>query len=62
MAISADVLDAPGRPAMPAGLIREMVPDQPVLLVGPAATWDAFGVTALLEARGWALRRNSSAA
>ena len=33
MAISADVLDAPGRPAMPAGLVREMVPDQPVLLV-----------------------------
>jgi hypothetical protein len=46
----------------PAELIREMVPDQPVLLVGPAATWDAFGVTAWLEARGWALRRNSSAA
>ena len=62
MAISADVLDAPGRPVTPAGLIREMVPDQPVLLVGPAATWDAFGVTAWLEARGWALRRNSSAA
>ena len=53
MAISADVLDAPGRPVTPAELIREMVPDQPVLLVGPAATWDAFGVTAWLEARGW---------
>ena len=52
MAISADVLDAPGRPVTPAELIREMVPDQPVLLVGPAATWDAFGVTAWLEARG----------
>ena len=53
MAISADVLDAPGRPVTPAELIREMVPDQPVILVGPAATWDAFGVTAWLEARGW---------
>ena len=53
MAISADLLDAPGRPVTPAELIREVVPDQPVILVGPSATWDAFGVTAWLEARGW---------
>jgi DNA-binding response OmpR family regulator len=53
MAISADLLDAPGRPATPAELIREVVPDPPVILVGPSATWDAFGVTAWLEARGW---------
>ena len=53
MAISADLLDAPGRPVTPAELIREVVPDQPVILVGPSATWEAFGVTAWLEERGW---------
>ena len=53
MAISADLLDAPSRPVTPAELIREVVPDQPVILVGPSATWEAFGVTAWLEERGW---------
>src|SRR4051795_6881341 len=53
MAISADLLDAPGRPVTPAELIREVIPEQPVILVGPSATWDAFGVTAWLEERGW---------
>ena len=53
MAISADLLDAPGRPVTPAELIREVVPDQPVVLVGPSSTWDAYGVTAWLDDRGW---------
>jgi DNA-binding response OmpR family regulator len=53
MAMSPDLLDAPSRPVTPAELIREVVPDQPVILVGPSATWEAFGVTAWLEERGW---------
>lgn len=38
----------------PAELVREVLPDHPVLLAGPAATWDGLGVTAWLDAHGWA--------
>ncbi len=44
---------AAGRPVTPTELIREVVPDLPVLLAGPAADWDLSGVTAWLEERGW---------
>src|SRR5438105_6718229 len=50
---STQVLEAVGRPATPSELIREVVPDQPVLLVGPSAAWDATGVTGWLESKGW---------
>lgn len=45
--------DAPGRPVSPAELVREVVPDQPVLLAGPAAVWDGNGLRAWLDERGW---------
>jgi DNA-binding winged helix-turn-helix (wHTH) protein len=51
MGVSAS--DAPGRPVTPAELVREVLPDQPVLLAGPAAVWDSSGVRSWLEERGW---------
>jgi two-component system KDP operon response regulator KdpE len=45
--------DTRGRPATPAELVREVVPDQPVLLAGPAALWDSNGGRAWLDERGW---------
>src|SRR4051794_25931041 len=61
MAITAQVLDAPRRAVTAAELTREVVPDQAVILVGPAATWDDFGVTAWLEARGWSWSHTADA-
>jgi two-component system KDP operon response regulator KdpE len=53
MAASAASLEAAGRPVTPDELLREVVPDQPVLLIGPAPAWEASGVTGWLEASGW---------
>jgi DNA-binding response OmpR family regulator len=53
----ADKAHAPGvagRPTTPTELLRQLSPDHPVLLVGPCATWDSTGITACLEAAGWA--------
>jgi DNA-binding response OmpR family regulator len=53
MAASAASLEAAGRPVTPGELVREVVPDQPVLLIGPASAWEASGITGWLEASGW---------
>jgi len=41
------------RPSTPDELLRAVSPDQPVLLAGPDAVWEAAGITAWLEAAGW---------
>ncbi|HEY4375692.1 MAG TPA: winged helix-turn-helix domain-containing protein [Acidimicrobiales bacterium] len=46
--------DATGRPVTPTELVREVIPDLPVLLAGPAEVWDGSGVRAWLDERGWA--------
>jgi DNA-binding response OmpR family regulator len=53
VATSARVLEAVGRPATPTELLREVAPDQPVLLVGSSAVWDSTGVVGWMEANGW---------
>jgi DNA-binding response OmpR family regulator len=54
MADTAHALGAAGRPTTPTELLRQISPDHPVLLVGPAAVWDSTGIAACLEAAGWA--------
>ena len=54
MGATAPVLEAVGRPSTPSELLREVSPDQPVLLVGPSSAWESMGVAAWMEARGWA--------
>jgi DNA-binding response OmpR family regulator len=48
MAVSARVLETGGE------LLRAVIPDQPVLLVGPPSFWEVIGASAWLEAHGWA--------
>ncbi|MCU1344584.1 MAG: hypothetical protein JWL70_850 [Acidimicrobiia bacterium] len=50
----APLLEAAERPTTPAELLRSVVPEQPVLLVGALASWESRGVIAWLEATGWA--------
>jgi DNA-binding response OmpR family regulator len=53
MADAAQTLGVAGRPTTPSELLRQISPDQPVLLVGPSEIWDSTGVAACLDAAGW---------
>ncbi len=53
MADAVQTLGVAGRPTTPSELLRQISPDQPVLLVGPDAIWESTGVAACLEAAGW---------
>jgi len=53
MADAVQALGVAGRPTTPSELLRQISPDQPVLLVGPDAIWESTGVAGCLEAAGW---------
>lgn len=53
MGAMALVPEAAERPGTPSELLREVRPEQPVLLVGPSSRWESVGVSAWLEAHGW---------
>ena len=53
MADAVQTLGVAGRPTTPSELLRQISPDQPVLLVGPDAIWESTGVAGCLEAAGW---------
>src|SRR3954454_12990545 len=47
------LVEAAERPTTPAELLRAVIPEQPVLLVGAPAWWEARGVIGWLESSGW---------
>jgi DNA-binding response OmpR family regulator len=49
----AHVREPAGRPATPSELQREVTPDRPVLLVGPASVWASTGIQGWLDAHDW---------
>ena len=57
MADTVQTLGVAGRPTTPSELLRQISPDQPVLLVGPDAIWESTGVAALPGCGGMAVGR-----